>query len=169
MFLFPTTIILRHGRENLKKCSLRGLESRPDFRFFTYPQDRLPDLSQYILLTIDAPPLSESDRNLGLFLIDGTWRYAKRMQEQLPVPHLFQKRSLPASFQTAYPRRQADCPDPSRGLASIEALYLSFSILGRNTEGLLDNYHWREDFLKMNSLLPKQACADCKEGFDRNR
>jgi pre-rRNA-processing protein TSR3 len=153
MFLFPTTIILRHRRENLKKCSLRGLEPCPDFRFFTYPTDELPDLSQYILLTLDAPPLSEADRELGIFLIDGTWRYAQQMQKQLREPHLFQKRSLPAGFQTAYPRRQVDCPEPSRGLASIEALYLSFLILGRSTEGLLDNYHWREDFLKLNSSI----------------
>lgn len=153
MSLFHTTIILRHRRENLKKCSLRGLESRPDFRFFTYPIDELPDLSQYFLLTLDAPPLSEADRDLGIFLIDGTWRYAEQMQKQLPKPHLFQKRSLPTGIQTAYPRRQVDCPEPSRGLASIEALYLSFLILGKNTEGLLDNYHWREDFLKLN--LPK--------------
>jgi pre-rRNA-processing protein TSR3 len=152
MFLFPTTIILRHGRENLKKCSLRGLEPRPDFRFFTYPKDELPDLSQHILLTLDAPPLSEADRNLGIFLIDGTWRYAQQMQKQLKEPHLFQKRSLPAGFQTAYPRRQTDCPEPSRGLASIEALYLSFLILGKSTEGLLDNYHWRENFLELNKI-----------------
>lgn len=131
---------------------MRGLESRSDFQFFTYPHDALPDLSQHILLTIDAPPLSDADRDLGILLIDGTWRYAKRMEEQLPAPHLFQRRSLPAGFQTAYPRRQADCPDPSRGLASIEALYLAFAILGRNTEGLLDNYYWREDFLRTNPL-----------------
>jgi pre-rRNA-processing protein TSR3 len=153
MFLFSTTIILRHRRENLKKCSLRGLEPRPDFRFFTYPTDELPDLSQYFLLTLDAPPLSQADRALGVFLIDGTWRYAQQMQKQLREPHLFQKRSLPAGFQTAYPRRQADCPEPARGLASIEALYVSFLILGRSTEGLLDNYHWREDFLKLNNSV----------------
>jgi pre-rRNA-processing protein TSR3 len=152
MFLFPPTLILRHQRENLKKCSLRGLEERADMRFFTYPKDDLPDLSHYFLLTLGAQELTPSDNHLGVFLIDGTWRYAEKMQNQLKKPHLFQKRSLPSHFLTAYPRRQEDCPDPTRGLASIEALYLTYAILGRNTEGLLDNYHWKEEFLKLNPI-----------------
>jgi pre-rRNA-processing protein TSR3 len=150
MFLFPPTIILRHRKENLKKCSLRGLEERPDFRFFTYPKDYLPDLSNYFLLTIDAPLLNEADKNLGLFLIDGTWSYAELMQRQLPRPHLFQKRSLPSRLRTAYPRRQEDCSDPSRGLASIEAIYAAYKLLGRDPKGLLSNYYWKEEFLKKN-------------------
>jgi pre-rRNA-processing protein TSR3 len=148
MFTFPPTIILRHRRENLKKCSLRGLEKRPDFQFFTYPFDRLPELSGYILLSMDAPPLSQADQDRGIFLIDGTWRYARTMEAQLLKPHLFVRRSLPEGFSTAYPRRQEDCLDPSKGLASIEALYAAFAILGRPTEGLLDNYHWKEEFLR---------------------
>ncbi len=148
MFTFPPTIILRHRRENLKKCTLRGLEGRPDFQFFTYPQSTLPDLSNYILLSMDAPPLTADDRERGLFLIDGTWRYAAQMERQLPHPHLFQRRSLPATLSTAYPRRQDDCPDPHRGLASIEALYAAYTILERPTENLLDNYHWKDNFLK---------------------
>lgn len=154
MFLFPPTIILRHRRENLKKCTLRGLETRPDMCFFTYPKDNLPNLTGYFLLTMDAPPLQESDKDLGIFLIDGTWVYAERMYRQLPHPHRFQTRSLPSHFQTAYPRRQGDCPDPSRGLASIEALYLTYHLLGHSTEGLLDNFHWKEDFLEKNKLKP---------------
>lgn len=150
MFLFPPTIILRHRKENLKKCSLRGLESRPDCRFFTYPKDPLPLLSNYFLLTIDAPILSSADALMGIFLIDGTWRYADRMYRQLPHPHLFEKRSLPSHFSTAYPRRQEDCPDPTRGLSSLEALYVTYHLLGRNTNGLLDTYHWKQDFLKKN-------------------
>lgn len=153
MFLFPPTIILRHRRENLKKCSLRGLESRPDIQFFTYPKDVLPDLSGYVLLTLDGPPLQESDKNLGIFLIDGTWVYAERMYRQLPMPHRFQTRSLPPHFQTAYPRRQEDCPDPNRGLASVEALYLAYHLLGRPTDGLLDNFYWKDDFLEKNRLV----------------
>ncbi len=152
MFLFPPTIILRHRKENLKKCSLRGLEERPDFQFFTYPNDKLPDLSGYFLLTLNAPVLEESDRNLGIFLIDGTWNYAEVMERQLQKPHRFERRSLPSDFLTAYPRRQEDCADPARGLASVEALFLAYSLLGRKTEGLLDRYYWREEFIKLNSL-----------------
>lgn len=152
MFLFPPTIILRHRKENLKKCSLRGLEGRSDFQFFTYPKDPLPDLSGYFLLTLDAPTLGDADKNLGIFLIDGTWNYAEVMERQLPKPHRFERRSLPSCFFTAYPRRQEDCADPSRGLASVEALFLAYSTLGRNTEGLLDRYYWKEEFLRKNCL-----------------
>ena len=152
MFLFLPTIILRHRKENLKKCTLRALEDRPDFRFFTYPYDSLPDLSSYVLLTLDAPPLTAADRNKGLFLIDGTWRYAALMEKQLPKPQVFEKRSLPAIFQTAYPRRQEDCPQPAQGLASIEALYAAYHLLDRSTEGLLDHFYWKEAFLKQNKL-----------------
>jgi pre-rRNA-processing protein TSR3 len=150
MLTFPPTIILRHYRENLKKCSLSGLETRHDCLFFTYPQDALPTLSNYFLLTIDAPILSEADKELGVFLIDGTWRYAARMEKQLPYPHLLERRSLPPYFQTAYPRKQSNCPDPSRGLASVEALYLAYALLERDPSGLLTHFHWREDFLKKN-------------------
>lgn len=152
MFLFPPTIILRHRKENLKKCSLRGLEQHPDFRFYSYPKDQLPDLSGYFLLAMNAPVLEETDRNLGIFLIDGTWVYAERMERQLPKPHLFQKRSLPKNYLTAYPRSQNGCPDPSRGLASIEALYLAYLLLKRNADGLLDHFYWRNDFLNKNLL-----------------
>ncbi len=152
MFKFPPTIILRHRKENLKKCSLRGLEQRPDCLFFTYPKESLPDLTHYFLLTLDAPPLSKADRDGGIFLIDGTWRYAALMERQLPRPHLFQKRSLPANYRTAYPRRQEDCPLPSQGLSSVEALYLSYIILGRDPSGILDHYYWKNDFFKINQL-----------------
>ncbi len=153
MTIFTPTIILRHRRENLKKCSLRGLESRSDMRFFTYPKDVLPPLSGYFLLALDAPPLTIDDAHLGIFLIDGTWRYAEKMYSQIPQPHSFELRSLPAHYTTAYPRRQEDCTEPSRGLASVEALFLAHQILGRSTEGLLDNYHWKDAFLQSNSSL----------------
>lgn len=150
MELFLPTIILRHRRENLKKCSLRGLEERADMRFYTYPTSTLPDLSSYVLLGMDAPELSKTDAHKGIFLIDATWRYAHVMLGQIKEPHPFIIRSLPSSFQTAYPRRQDDCPDPSKGLASIEALYLAYVLTGRDPSGLLDRYHWAEDFLHLN-------------------
>jgi pre-rRNA-processing protein TSR3 len=111
--------------------------------FLTYPISVIPDLTRYCVLTLDAPLLSVEDAPLGLFLIDGTWRYAEKMAKSLPPSYIC--RSLP-HIRTAYPRRQLDCPDPERGLASVEALYLAYSILGRSTEGLLDNYHWKDEF-----------------------
>lgn len=146
------TIILRHKKENLKKCSLRGLETRKDFNFHKWPGE-CPEMINYIYLTIDAPPLSTDDHDKGLLLIDGTWKLAKKMENQLEgnLAHL-EKRAIPGHFRTAYPRKQTECIDPTRGLASLEALYIAFSIMGRETEGLLDNYYWKEDFLKLNNF-----------------
>ena len=152
MNLFPPTVVIRHRRENLKKCSLRGLESREDFIFLSYPYTALPDLRNYILLTIDAPPLTPLDASLGLLVLDATWRLADKMYRSLPS-HLFLYRSLPSHYRTAYPRRQEDCPDPTRGLASVEAIYLSYYLLQRDVSGLLDGYYWKEEFLKTNNNL----------------
>ncbi len=158
MFQFPPTLILRHRRENLKKCSLTGLEGRPDMRFFTYPDAQLPDLSNYILLTLGAPPLSCADSHLGIVLVDGTWRYAEKMVQSLYVaeatkrPQKALERSLPPLCTTAYPRK----PNPEGGLASVEALFYAYKILGRTTDGILDHYYFRENFLNNfpNRLFP---------------
>lgn len=133
----------------MKKCSLSGLEKRSDLLFFTYPCDALPpEVSSYLLLKTGAPPLSPRDASRGLLLLDGTWRLAKTMEKQLP--HTLEIRSLPSHFRTAYPRRQTDCPHPEEGLASLEALFLAYLLLGYSTEGLLDHYYWKNRFLELN-------------------
>lgn len=149
---FPPTIVIRHRLENLKKCSLRGLESRPDFIFFTYPYTCLPDLTGYVILSVEAPPLTREDQGKGLLILDATWRYAEKMLKPLRGQTGYLYRSLPAHYRTAYPRRQQDCPDPERGLASVEAIYLSYLLLERETHGLLDHYYWKEPFLNLNQL-----------------
>jgi pre-rRNA-processing protein TSR3 len=151
-YILPT-IIWRHRKENLKKCSLKNLESREDLTFLTYPKDSLPDIYGYILLTLDAPPLSEKDKDKGLFFIDGTWKYAQTMKNQIPSEIKLEYRSLPGDFKTAYPRKQTLCPDPKHGLATVEALFLSYLITKRNTEGLLDYYHFKDKFLEINELI----------------
>lgn len=148
------TLILRHQRENLKKCSLQGLEGNSEFHFLTYPRNNLPDLSNYILLALDGEPLSSNDSSYSLFLLDATWRYAFKMRafvEKMAGTKL-RTRSIPSGFQTAYPRSQRDCPDPEAGLASIEALYIAFTLTGRNPKALLDHYHWKESFLTKNNF-----------------
>ena len=173
------TIILRHRKENLKKCSLTPLSGHSALVFYSYPQglDQLPIVPGTILLTIGAPVLSPRDGvdslergrdqpseggkiangQSPLLLIDGTWRLAKVMQQQVihrygPALRHF---SLP-SCRTAYPRRQTDCAEPEEGLASVEALFLAHAILGRPCEGLLDGYHWKDSFLEMNRHLWEQ-------------
>ncbi|HEX2582652.1 MAG TPA: hypothetical protein VHL30_00870 [Chlamydiales bacterium] len=145
------TIILRHRRENLRKCSLTGLEHRSDLAFYTYPIDKLPDLTDYIVLKVGAPPLTAEDRGKGLLLIDGTWLLAEKMGRQLPAGLI--ERSLPSGYKTAYPRRQTGCPSAEEGLSSIEALYLARLHLNLSTEDLLNQYHWKEKFLALNEHL----------------
>lgn len=139
---FLKTIIVRHRKENLKKCSLRGLEDHAGLIFFKYPGCLLPDLSNYFLLSVDGPPL-EPDEKRGMMILDGTWRLAEMMENNLPLPPA--RRSLPL-LKTAYPRRQ----DQVGGLATVEALFVAYTILGIPTEGILDNYYWKNDFIQIN-------------------
>lgn len=144
----PQTYILRHRRENLKKCSLSGLESHPLLHFLTYPTSALPPLP-FLLLKVGAPPLTPEDSSFPLLFLDATWRLAAVMEKAIPS---FEARSLPPA-RTAYPRRQTECPDPETGLSTIEAIYLAHHTLGKPTEGLLENYRWRETFFNLNAHL----------------
>jgi pre-rRNA-processing protein TSR3 len=165
MNLFLPTLILRHKKENLKKCSLRGLEGREDFLFFTYPlkeQAATPsghcrwedlDFSNYLLLSIEGEEFRPEDTSKGLFLIDATWRYAKKMEAFVDRSMSIERRSIPKGFRTAYPRCQEECPDPEVGLASIEALYIAYHLLKRPKAHLLDHYYWKELFLEKNNQL----------------
>ena len=139
---FLPTTILRHRKENLKKCSLHGLESREDLHFLTYPIDPIPFLEKGIILDLNAPPLSKKDLGHQLFLIDGTWKYAAVMSRLLPHKEKWLYRSLPPEIRTAYPRKQTKCSNPERGLASVEALFIAHLILGYKTKGLLGHYYW---------------------------
>ena len=55
------------------------------------------------------------------------------------------------TFEQVTPRKQTECTDPERGLASVEALFIAYHILGYETEGLLDHYYWKKEFLRLNS------------------
>lgn len=144
------TAIIRHRRENLKKCSLTGLEKTVGLLFYTYPSDPLPSFEGYLILKVGAPPLTEVDAQRNLLLIDGTWRLAKIMEKQLPS--FLEARSLPCHYRTAYPRKQTECPCRETGLASVEALYLAHRLLGRPCEDFLDFYYWKSQFLTLNQL-----------------
>ena len=155
---FPPTIVWRHRKENLKKCTLSGLENRKDFLFFVYPKDQLPCLKNYLLLDLKGPVLSRKDRGKGFFLIDATWRYAQVMARRVP---LVERRTLPHGFKTSYPRKKTGCIDSERGLASIEALYIASLCLGRNFETLLKDYYWRDSFLETNISQIESAQTVC--------
>lgn len=146
-------LIIRHRKENVRKCSLRGLEGRPDFLFFTYPDCKLkgslPQLDGFVLLDLEGEELSNQDGG-PLVIIDGTWRYAAVMLGQLPQLARCQRRRIPKGWKTAYPRCQTACADPERGLASIEALYAASVSTGYPVTGLLDEYYWKDAFLEKN-------------------
>lgn len=143
---YPATIIVRHTKENPKKCSVIPLKGRADVIFYNYPLRELPSLTGYVRLAADGPALGPADADAGILLLDGSWRAADSMTRTFE--HV-EPRSL-AGYVTAYPRVSKLGTDPSNGLASIEALYIALRILGRPTEGLLDHYHWRDEFLRLN-------------------
>jgi pre-rRNA-processing protein TSR3 len=147
---FPVSVIVRHPKENPLKCSVLPLRGRPDLVFLTHPVTRPPSLEGYIRLAAEGPELSAADAGAGVLLLDGSWRWAEGMHRAFQdVP----ARSL-HGYKTAYPRASKQGTDPDNGLASVEALFLAYSILGRPTEGLLEHYHWAEEFLRLNGLSP---------------
>ena len=145
---FPPTVIIRHSRENPRKCSVLPLRGRAGIVFLNYPVTNRPPLQGYVRLAADGPPLSAADAAAGVLLLDGSWRWAASMTRAfLDVP----PRSL-SGFRTAYPRVSKHGTDPENGLASVEALYLAYHLLGRPTAGLLDHYRWAAEFLRLNGL-----------------
>jgi pre-rRNA-processing protein TSR3 len=144
----PPTVIVRHPNENPRKCSVLPLRGRVDIVLLTYPVRQRPNLAGYIRLAAEGPPLSAEDAGKGILLLDGSWRWAEAMEPDFAdVP----ARSL-SGWKTAYPRVSKLGTDPDNGLASIEALFLAYHLLGRPTEGLLDHYRWAAEFLKINDL-----------------
>ena len=145
---FPPTIIVRHTHENPRKCSVLPLRGRPDVLFLTHPVKERPPLENYVRLAAEGPPLSPADSNKGILLLDGSWRWAAAMiRDFQDVP----PRSLDG-WRTAYPRVSKLGTDPDNGLASIEALFVTYHLLGRPTDGLLDHYYWAEAFLLANGF-----------------
>ena len=59
-------------------------------------------------------------------------------------------RAIPPGWQTAYPRRSKIHADPDTGLATVEALFAAFCILGCRDDTLLRFYPWHDTFLKLN-------------------
>jgi len=147
--VYPPTVIVRHPRENPRKCSVLPLRDRPDVLLLEYPVRQRPDLEGYVRLAAEGPALTAADAECGILLLDGSWRRAGAMARAFAdVP----PRSL-RGYRTAYPRVSKLGTDPDNGLASAEALFLAYHLLGRPTAGLLDHYHWAEEFLRRNDLF----------------
>lgn len=148
--LYPPTVIVRHTHENPRKCSVLPLRGRIDVVFLTHPVKERPPLDGYVRLAAEGPPLSANDAKKGILLLDGSWRWASSMtRDFLDVA----PRSL-HGWRTAYPRVSKLGTDPDNGLASIEALVVAYHLLDRPIAGLLDHYHWADEFLLVNHLTP---------------
>ena len=176
------TVIVRHPKERLSKCSLQPLRKRGDL-LFRRATDRFRfDATGFILLAVEAPRLSEKDASLSndedaglrhrlieagfnqnslardgslkrpLLLLDSTWRLLPQLEEKIEGDPIC--RSLPENSVTAYPRISKIAEDPAAGLASVEALYLARKILGDDDPSLLQHYYWRDAFLD-KILKPK--------------
>ena len=125
---------------------MQSLRTRDDFLFWKYPRKESDKLAGYVRLGMEGPQISDADAASGLLILDGTWRLAEKMEpayDELPV------RSLPV-WKTAYPRVSKQFDDPTVGLATIEAIYIAYHLMGYETEGLLDGYYWAQDFLNQN-------------------
>ena len=156
----PPTIIVVHRAEKRSKCSVEPLRKTGQFVFWRYPKRGAESLEGYVRLGLGGPQLSAEDYDRGLVLLDGSWRWAAKMEKSyadVPV------RSL-GPWQTAYPRQSRVFEDPTEGLATIEALYAALCQMGRPVEGLLDSYHWGELFLQRNhELLAQMRRTQCQE------
>ena len=147
------TAVIRHPRELLSKCSLTPVEGRDDtvqwLSFLRAHQDLRFDAQGYTELAVDAEPLSLSDRERPLLLLDSTWRLLPKVRSKVVGQTV--RRSIPTCWVTAYPRVSKDGSDPTGGLASIEALFVAQSLLGNVMPSLLDGYYWKERFLELNA------------------
>ena len=149
LILPPKPVVLvRHRKEKKAKCSLTPLQGQAPFQFVSFPLRRdPPELTGYVRLGLEGPLLGPADASCGLLLLDASWHHVTAMESvfaHVPV------RSLPP-LQTAFPRISKQREDPGQGLASIEALYASFMILGWSVDGLLDEYRWADAFLRLNA------------------
>lgn len=158
----PPTIVVVHPKERRSKCSVAPLRGREDFIFWTYPRRGPQPLDNYVRLGIGGELISPADAERGLLVLDGTWRWAEAMEAdyaQVPV------RSLPR-IETAYPRVSKMFDDPDGGLATVEAIYAAYRLIGRDATGLLDHYHWAKEFLSRNEhVFP---CANASAGEIRS-
>jgi pre-rRNA-processing protein TSR3 len=147
----PDTVIVVHPKERRSKCTILPLRGTPGLRFARSTSVVATGaLDGYIRLDVNAPPLSLADADRGLLLLDGTWRWV----EDLAVPFgSLEARSI-KGVHTAYPRTTAIGESPDGGLATVEALFAAYRILGRSTNGLLDHYHWVAEFLALNGYEP---------------
>lgn len=143
---FPPTIIVVHPKERISKCTALPLRGKPGFIFWKYPHLGDFPSNDYVRLGFGGQLLSRQDRDRGLLVLDGTWRLVNKMESSFGESPV---RSLPA-WKTAYPRVSKIYEEPCGGLATVEAIFAAYTILGRETDWLLDDYRQAEAFRWLN-------------------
>lgn len=155
--------VIRHPRENVKKCSLRRLHGRPDFEFLRASEKFFFDATGFMLLEIGAPPVAPADAGLPILLLDSTWRLLPSLRAK--VGGKFVPRSIPPEIRTAYPRVSKVFDDPA-GLATIEALYAAMKLSGNPDPSVLKGYPFARKFMEINGWLadlPSPGFFDASE------
>ncbi|MEO0509033.1 MAG: hypothetical protein AAF065_04115 [Verrucomicrobiota bacterium] len=138
-------VIIRHPKERRSKCTLTPLEAREDVSFYRARNGWEFDATGYTVLALGSPVLSPADAERPLLLLDSTWRLLPQLEACLVGKSV--RRSLP-NVETAYPRVSKIAEDPLGGLASIEAFFLARLLLGQRDDSLLNDYYWRDVFIK---------------------
>ena len=144
MIRLPITVV-RHRKERISRCSLRHLHDRADMTFLRAVRGFTFDATGFTLLQVDAPPLTRTDAERPLLVLDSTWRWLPWLMECIVGQPVC--RSVPPGVRTAYPRVRRVFGDPRGGLASVEAVYVARRILGDDDPSVLDGYHWKDKFL----------------------
>ena len=148
-------IVIRHPKERKSKCSLAPLHNHHRVTFHNAHKNFRFDATGYILLTLNAPQLTSQDSGYPIIILDSTWHLIPHLEACIEGEPIL--RSLPNNIKTAYPRISKIFKDPDEGLASIEALYVAMKIVGEDNQSLLNEYHWKEQFL---SGLLRTKCVD---------
>jgi pre-rRNA-processing protein TSR3 len=125
---------------------LTPLEGRTGIQFCNYKPGFRYLAEGHTLLGMSGVELSPMDADRPLLLLDCNWRLLEKMESALDGQVI--RRSLPSGIQTAYPRISKISEDPYGGLASVEALYIALKLMGQDNPSLLDDYYWKDEFLK---------------------
>lgn len=153
--------VIQDYKENRRKCTVQPLLGSKGLEVLRLgipvPGEELLGVPPGILLEVDAPRLRLEDAGYleagGRFiLLDATWIRLESLGCRLDLAGAsdLQRRSLPADFQTAYPRHSKVFKDPVGGLASVEAMFVATVILGVARVDFLRQYRWSGEFLEFN-------------------
>jgi pre-rRNA-processing protein TSR3 len=151
--------VLMDPKENPHKCTVTPLKGRTDIlirKFSDAPA--IKPFSTDLLLHVDGldlPTLVAANKINSIGVIDCVWKRVEPILKRLenPLPTLAR---IPEGFVTAYPRRNKLGHDPDAGLATIEAMFIAGAFAGAWDETLLDNYYFKDNFIKFNEALWKK-------------